>query len=177
MKLVEEQNNTIEAKMKTSEDGSVSRQPSHTPLTPFGQNETNDQTSEKDLSTTISDWVRKKKEGSWSDEDEKALRQYLLTIPGYQSYVEIAKRFTYASAVFKLTFRRENQPMILPPPRGAVRVAGFLHMTIPNGWVVLDVNMHWDPKTETFDEPSFQAKVLKISSSPPGRPAYPIDTK
>ena len=32
MKLVEEQNNTIEAKMKTSEDGSVSRQPSHTPL-------------------------------------------------------------------------------------------------------------------------------------------------
>lgn len=169
MRLAGEQDSMIEKKLKTSEDGSVSQQSSDpSPIPYFGRSESNGQTSEKQQPTTLLELARKKKEGPWSPEDDEAARQYLLTLPGVNSYIQIVKRIKYATAVFHVTFQKEFKPMICPPPQGAVKVSGLMQMLVPNGWMLFDVEMHWDPKTKTFDEHSFKADLLKTHVNPRG---------
>lgn len=169
MRIAGEQENMIEKKLKTSADGSVSQQSSDTSLVPsFDRSENNGQTSEKQQPTTLLELARKKKEGPWSPEDDEIARQYILSLPGVNSYMQVAKRLKYATAVFLLTFQREQKPMICPPPPGAVKVSGLMQMLVPNGWMLFDVEMHWDPKTKAFDEHSFKADLVKAHVSPRG---------
>lgn len=172
VRISEEQNKTIETKLKTSGDSSSSQQSSDASSNASSsQTMNNEQTSEKQKPNTLTEWARKKKEGDWSQEDEEALKQYFLTLPSIQSVLQIAKRFKYATAVSAVTFQKEAKPMVCPPPRGAVKVSGLMQMLVPNGWMMFDVELHWDPKAKQFDEQSFKADLVKMHVNPTGRKA------
>ena len=165
MRISEPLNKAIETKMNGSAGASSSQQTAETSSSPpLGQTINNDQSNGKPNQSkldTLKELARKKKAGEWSEEDDEAIKQFMLAIPAVETLVQISKRFKYAHAVMEVTFQRAAKPMVCPPPRGAVKISGLMQMLVPNGWMMFDIECHWDPKTKEFDEHSFKADLIK----------------
>lgn len=159
LRLSEQQEKAIDSEGNPPGDGSSSAEST---APPSNQTVSGSPSSEKQKPTTLTEWARKKREdGELSPEDVEAFRAYFQQLNSVQFIQQVVKRWKYAYAVGLFTFRKEFEPIVCPPPKGAIKVEGLVRFEHQNGQMLFDVEMHWDPKTRDFDEDSFKAKLIK----------------
>ncbi len=186
-RITEEQDRTIEEKLLPSSDIEAAQSPNSGNTAGSPDINTDRQTGDESIvatqantstNNTVEDAIAKAKEDltdmvikSWTTsrgtqltkEQEERLR-WVLKSPLFEYGQKAYSRFRYASAVWRASFIGLNKPIVVPPPRGAIKVAGMMQMQIVKpqpGYCMFKVEMYYDPKTKTFDEDSFRAEAVQ----------------
>lgn len=74
----------------------------------------------------------------------------------------IYDRYYHAVIAFKQKFAQSRKPMKANHPRGSIRFSGLVYIETEKAFVTFDVTAFWDPKTESYDSPSFRLGLRNI---------------